>query len=256
MIIRVRTARHKLAAWKARHPPAGPQLAAVCVSRRNGELWLVDLDASADLLQRQGDLARWLTPSDRQRVLRIRDPLERMRRRVTYAALRMFIAKGAGQRHARARMIRPRGKAPRLAGVPAVFNLSHCESWALIGIARRGRIGVDLEELRTVPMTLRRRTQLSDAASVLARERPLDPGSDSDVLQAWTRLESFAKATGRGINRTLADFGIRAQQNPAWHTQGRSVADIARRQLRGYVIRDVALPASLIASVTRTLSFQ
>lgn len=214
----------------------------------------MELDASSALLARCDGHARWLTPSDHVRLKRIRDRDERTRRATTYVALRMIVAAYVGKRHARAWMLRPRGKAPRLAGVPAVFNLSHCENWALIGIARRGRIGVDLELLRALPMAPKHRAQIVSAACIISGERLLQAAPHADVIQGWTRLESFAKATGRGINRTLADFGIRKQQNPRWHTPGASIEEKARRQLPGYVVRDLRLPAGAIAAVTRTLS--
>ena len=218
-----------------------------------GELWLLDMDKAAAVLRREGGAARWLTRSDHLRLKRIRDPVEKARRAATYVALRLVIAMRAGRRHARARMLRLPGRAPRLLGVPAVFNLSHSEHLALIGIARRGRIGVDMEALRTVPMSPRNRGRIVAAANELSRARRLRPEPDGDVLQGWTRLEAFAKATGRGINRTLADFGIRAQQNPRWHTAGGSIPEKARRQLPGYWVHDVALPGA-IAAVARTLS--
>jgi 4'-phosphopantetheinyl transferase len=218
-----------------------------------GELWLLDMDRAAAALRLLGGAERWLTRSDHLRLKRIRDHAEKARRAATYVALRLVIGTLAGRRHTRARMLRLPGRAPRLLGVPAVFNLSHSEHLALIGVARRGRIGVDMEAVRTVPMSPRNRGRIVSAANELSRGRVLAPEADGDVLQAWTRLESFSKATGRGINRTLADFGIRAQQNPRWHTQGGSIPDKARRQLPGYTVLDVALPGA-IAAVARTLS--
>lgn len=217
------------------------------------ELWLLDMDAAAEVLRRQGGATPWLTRSDHLRLKRIRDRTEKARRAATYVALRLIIARLAGRRHARARMVRLPGRAPRLLGVPAVFNLSHSEHLALIGVARRGRIGVDMEAARTVPMSPRNRGRIVAAANELSRARILLPEPDRDVLQGWTRLEAFSKATGRGINRTLADFGIRAQQNPRWHTQGGSIPEKALRQLPGFVLHDVALPGA-IAAVARTLA--
>jgi phosphopantetheinyl transferase len=217
------------------------------------DLWLLDMDKAAAVLGLTGGVVRWLTRSDHLRLKRIRDHQEKARRAATYVALRLVIATLAGKRHARARMLRLPGRAPRLLGVPAVFNLSHSEHLALIGVARRGRIGVDMEALRTVPMSPRNRTRIVEAANAISRARTLEAAPDSDVLQGWTRLESFSKATGRGINRTLADFGIRAQQNPRWHTQGGSIPEKAQRQLPGFKVHDVALPGA-IAAVARTLS--
>lgn len=216
-------------------------------------LWLLDMDAAARVLRRSGVRDRWLTRSDHLRLKFVRDPGEKARRAATYVALRLVIAAMLGRRHAMARMLRLRGRAPRLLGVPAVFNLSHSEHLALIGVARRGRIGVDMEALRTVPMSPRNRARIVEAANAVSRARQLAPEPDDDVLQGWTRLEAFSKATGRGINRTLADFGIRAQQNPRWHTPGGSIPEKAQRQLPGYKIHDVRLPGA-IAAVARSLA--
>lgn len=255
MAVRDRQPRHILASWASRAPRAGLSvLHAIRVAAGDCDAWLVELDASSVGLARCNGHARWLTPSDHVRLKRIRDRDERTRRATTYVALRMIVATYVGMRHAKARMLRPRGKAPRLAGVPAIFNLSHCENWALIGLARRGRIGVDLELLRVLPMAAKHRAQIVSAADVISAERPLHAEPDADVIQGWTRLEAFSKATGRGINRTLADFGIRKQQNPRWHTPGASIEEKAQRQLPGYVVRDLRLPAGTIAAVTRTLS--
>lgn len=217
------------------------------------ELWLLDMDVAAAVLRRQGGAARWLTRSDHLRLKRIRDHTEKARRAATYVALRLVIGTRAGKRHMRARMLRLPGRAPRLLGVPAAFNLSHSEHLALIGVVRRGRVGVDMEALRTVPMSPRNRGRIVAAANEISLGRDLRPEPDAHVLQGWTRLEAFSKATGRGINRTLADFGIRAQQNPRWHTPGGSIPEKAQRQLPGYTVHDVTLPGA-IAAVARTLS--
>lgn len=217
------------------------------------DLWLLDMDRAARALRRHAGGARWLTRSDHLRLKRIRDRTEKAHRAATYVALRLIVATLAGPRHARARMLRRLGRAPRLLGAPVVFNLSHSSHLALIGLARRGRLGVDMEARREVPMSTRNRGRIVDAANAISRARMLQPEPDVDVLQAWTRLEAFSKATGRGINRTLADFGVRAQQNPRWHTQGGTVLDKALRQLPGFTILDVRLPGA-IAAVARTPS--
>jgi 4'-phosphopantetheinyl transferase len=211
------------------------------------------MDRARRVLQRSDTAAAWLTRSDHLRLARINDRAERARRAATYVALRMIIASLCGRKHARARMLRRLGRAPRLLGAPAVFNLSHSEHLALIGVARRGRIGVDMEVMRTVPMSARNRARIVETSGVISQGAALSADADRDVLQAWTRIESFSKATGRGINRTLADFGIRAQQNPRWHTPGGSVAEKARRQLPDFAVRDLRLPADAIAAVTRSL---
>lgn len=195
---------------------------------------------------------KWLTRSDHRRLTLIRDKQERAQRAATYIALRLIVATLAGAQAALRPMLRRRGRAPYLLGSPVVFNLSHSEGKALIGVARRGRIGVDMEVMRSVPMSERNRARIVEASREISSGRVLSYQSDRDVLQGWTRLESFSKATGRGINRTLADFGIRAQQNPRWHTQGATIAEKATRQLPGFCVRDLAPRSHLIAAVARS----
>ncbi len=214
-------------------------------------IYLIDLQKAARFVRATGLASAWITPSDRRRLKRIRDTADRMQRQAAYIVLRMLVARALGPRHAKAAMLRPLGGAPRLAGVPINFNLSHSGRHALIALARRGRIGVDLEEWRAVPMSMKHRTSIVEAASTIGNDGPLEAARDLDLLQAWTRLESFSKATGRGINRTLADFGIRKQGNPRLHTPGDSVAERARRQIPNHKVHDLRLPLGLKGAVTR-----
>lgn len=211
------------------------------------------MEASAAAVRRHGPglAARWLTRSDHRRLKRIRDREERSRRAATYIALRILVAELLGRRHARAAMVRPLGGKPRLAGVPISFNLSHSGSFALIGLARRGRVGVDMEEARTLPMAPKHRSRIVEAGRVIGSDRDLTPERDVDVIQAWTRLEAFSKATGRGINRTLADFDIRKQGNARLHTPGATIEERAHRQIPRFVTRDLHLPLGITASVVR-----
>lgn len=231
--------------------------AKVLVARRiptsAATLWLIDMQATAAAIRQRGNVlgARWLTRSDHRRLRRIPDPADRANRATTYIALRILVAALLGKRYARAAMVRPLGGKPRLSGVPIAFNLSHSGPFGLVGISRRGRVGVDIEDARSLPMTPRNRARLVEAADALARQGALLPERDADVLQAWTRLEAFSKATGRGINRTLADFGIRKQAHARLHTPGATIKERAERQITRYQSRDLALPLGIRASVTR-----
>ena len=67
------------------------------------------------------------------------------------------------------------------------------------------------------------------------------------VLQAWCRLEAFAKAHGSGIGRTLADLGLRsgAPRTPA------DIEAAARCSVRdaGLIVRDLPIAVGLYAAV-------
>lgn len=165
---------------------------------RSPELWLVDLAAGAPLLT---DFARdhGLIPAATASAGAPRDTAR--------AALRILLAGHIGVAAARRPFdISPRGK-PSLRGDirPRIeFSLAHCETVALIAMSSDGAIGVDLEAPRSVRIASQRRASLIAAATVLCPDTPLPDGpGDAGFLQAWTRLEALAKATGEGIGALL-----------------------------------------------------
>lgn len=215
----------------------GPALREI-ISRAPGcRIWLVDLDAA------RRRAAGPLPVGDLARLVRIRDPRERKRRRAAYAALRHLVARFAGRPAGSVAILRRGRGAPRLAGAPLVFSLSHSGGFALVALARRGSLGVDLEPARPIEMPAARRAQVAAAASALG-PRSLDAASDEDLLQAWTRLEALAKATGDGIGATLMRLGVRAQ--PASQCTPR-----AEGWVPAIPIHDLRLPHGLKGALAR-----
>jgi phosphopantetheinyl transferase len=92
-----------------------------------------------------------------------------------------------------------RGK-PELVGEELVFNLSHAGGLALIGVAERGAVGVDLEQVRS----LRRLDLLAEGALSGAEGEALRRAGDEEeqtrwFLRRWTAKEAVAKAFGLGL---------------------------------------------------------
>ena len=96
----------------------------------------------------------------------------------------------------------PRGKpllAAKFAGKGLLFNLSHSQDLALLGVSYQNQIGVDLEYIRT----------MSDLAGLAkrffsAREyeylRLLSPAQQQQIFfRYWTCKEAYLKATGDGL---------------------------------------------------------
>lgn len=161
-------------------------------------LWLVDLAAGTSLFE---EIARehGLIASEAAVPITVRD--------TAHAALRIVLAGYAGLKAARQPFaISPGGK-PSLASVsnpPIEFSLAHCDTTAIIAISRDGPVGVDLEAPRSVRIADHRRATLIAAATSLRPETPLPEGpGEARFLQAWTRLEALAKATGEGIGTLL-----------------------------------------------------
>jgi len=164
------------------------------------DVWLIELDTGDrafedmardhNLIDTPGDAASDTTP-----------------RRTAHAALRLVLAGYVGMEAARQPFdVAPGGKPslPGAIGSDLAFSLAHCTGAALVAVSRDGPVGVDIETSRRVRIADHRRGGLIAAAAALSPEWPL-PGDahEASLLQAWTRLEALAKATGEGIGAVL-----------------------------------------------------
>ena len=211
------------------------------------EIWLIDVERSAAALAQLERQAPHLTAADRSRVGVVKNPADRRQRIAVTTALRVLLERQAGPRCARLRFVAGTAGKPALADRSVHFSLSNIEGYALIGLTRAGEIGVDLERERPLRLSERRRAELTAAATGLAGKPLTGASPDARFLQAWCRLEAFAKARGAGLGRTLADLGLRSGQ-------ARTPSDIevacrhAAREAR-LTVRDVPLGRGLYAAV-------
>jgi 4'-phosphopantetheinyl transferase len=165
-------------------------------------VWLVDLAAAPDLLSRLAiENGLWDGPASATAAA----PLPRD---VAHAALRIILAGYVGVAAARRPFRIAAGGKPHLGETSdseaLAFSLSHGATAALVAISRDGPVGVDLETPRSPRIAASRRTALIAAAASLSLAIPLpDDDGDTTLLQAWTRLEALAKATGEGIGAVL-----------------------------------------------------
>jgi 4'-phosphopantetheinyl transferase len=211
------------------------------------ELWLVDLEAAQpSLAALEGETPR-LSPDDIQRAGRLQDAGEQRHRLAAYTAVRVALERLGGPAVRQLAYSREGEGKPTLAGVAPAFSLSHTGSAALIGVSRQGAIGVDVEKDRPLRIAPRRRQEIVAAASGLARRRPSQGCRDRDVLQAWSRLEAYAKARGQAVGRVLSDLGLRTGARHALPLE--AIGAVARAQAQGLTIIDLALPAGLLGAV-------
>jgi 4'-phosphopantetheinyl transferase len=212
------------------------------------ELWLVDLEVAAPALEALERRLPRLTGDDRARALHASDPRERRHRLAAYMALRVVLEGVAGPTARGQHLVRGRAGKPHLPGGDAVFSLSHIDGLALIGVAKAGTVGVDLERSRALRMSQRRRRDILAVAQGLSASPLDDPDEDHALLRAWCRLEAFAKAHGQGLSRVLEEIGLRgggARPSPAdAERAARGFAENA-----GLYVSDVRMPAGLFAAV-------
>jgi 4'-phosphopantetheinyl transferase len=214
------------------------------------ELWLVDLAAAGPALAALEQEAPRLAAEDRRRAERLAAPRERCHRLAAYTALRIVLERAQGPDVRGAVFERsPAGK-PRLATGDADFSLSHTAGLALIGVARPGTIGVDLERERKLAMSDRRREEVGAAAAGLCAEEPGEgPVDDKALLLAWCRLEAFAKARGQGLAVVLGDLGLRKSSGRALPPAAIAVAAQRLAREAGLRVADAALPRGLYGAI-------
>jgi phosphopantetheinyl transferase len=214
------------------------------------ELWLVDLkEAAAGLAELEAETPR-LSAGDRRRALRLPDRGEQRLRLTAYCALRLALERLAGACVRQRAYSFGRAGAPYLRGIGVRFSLSHTEGTALIGVTRARAIGVDVEGIRALRLSERRRRELWAVGAGFAMMAVGDAApSEHDILQAWTRIEAFAKARGCGLGRVLEDLGLRGPvkrtQEPASLTAA-AAAEAARRALR---VSDLAPGGDLVGAI-------
>jgi 4'-phosphopantetheinyl transferase len=171
------------------------------------ELWCVDLVAGAPALHAIERRTPRLSPADHARAAAFSDTRAREEWLVTHVALRLLIERAAGPQWRRAMFDRSERGKPHLGGAPLAFSLSHAPGLALIGLAPRGAIGVDIERTRPVRIGEPRRARIEDVGAALIAG-PFPSEGNARFLQAWVRLEAYAKADGCGIGRLLTRLGI------------------------------------------------
>jgi 4'-phosphopantetheinyl transferase len=165
-------------------------------------VWCVQLDVPCGSLT---TMAETLGPGERDRAERFRFESDWGRYVAAHGALRRILSAYVGLPPGQIRYTSGACGRPRLA--PDInphkldFNLSHSGELAMVAVAGDGRVGVDLEMMRDLPLE-----------HELA-ERSLSAGESSEwwhypaeartkaFLYGWTRKEACLKADGRGLRR-------------------------------------------------------
>ena len=217
------------------------------------EIWGVDLAAATAALQLIEERTPRLCPADRARAAGFSDPAVREEWLATHIALRILIEHAAGAEWRGATFARSERGKPHLDGAPLAFSLSHAPGLALIGLSPCGSIGVDVERTRRVRLVKARRARIEEAGAAL-QAAPLPDDGEARFLQAWVRLEAFAKAEGCGIGRLLTRLGIlgtsaaaRAEQQSA-----RALIEAMLVSSPSPAVRDLQLGAGVYAAAVFT----
>jgi 4'-phosphopantetheinyl transferase len=223
--------------------PGNPQHAPVELATPSAgvALWWASLAASDDELAR---LSAWLAPAEHARAARFgRESLAR-RYIIGRALLRWVLGRTLGVPPAAVPIVRGDRGRPRLdGGIAFDFNISHTEGVALMGIARNGRIGVDVEHGARIV----RADGLAHKFLTPAEQATLAPLDESErrgrFLRYWTCKEAMSKATGDGLSAPFRELDV-ALGDRIELVQGPAPYEPSRWQLHA-----VEAPAGFIATV-------
>lgn len=183
-----------------------PQLELPELGTEETHLWSADLRAPPDQISYLGGL---LASDEQRRAARYHFDRHRRRFIVGQGVLRVLLSRYSSQPPNRLRFeYGPRGK-PSLVDNPDLhFNVSHSHERAVVAVARKGRLGVDIERLRELADAddiARRFFSRLEAANYLSV-----PGEQRQraFFNCWTRKEAFVKALGEGLFLSLDRFDV------------------------------------------------
>jgi 4'-phosphopantetheinyl transferase len=188
-------------------PAAFPTLRAGAV-----HVWLADL---GKLLPHRERIAGALAREERERAARFRFDQHRRRFELTRGTLRALLARYTGipaDQIAFSYNVHGKPLLEPAAGRPSLhFNTSHSGDFAVFAFTNAGRVGVDIEQVRTGNerwLEIARRFFAPGEADRLEswpeHERALG------FFTCWTRKEAFVKARGDGIFAGLSSFEVTA----------------------------------------------
>jgi 4'-phosphopantetheinyl transferase len=86
------------------------------------------------------------------------------------------------------------------------FNVSHSGNWVVVALSDR-RVGIDIEEIKPAKIKIAKRFFTdSEYSDLVSREKSDQPGY---FFELWTCKESYLKALGKGLTKSLGSFSVR-----------------------------------------------
>jgi 4'-phosphopantetheinyl transferase len=210
-----------------------PLVCEVLLPRPNEvHVWQVPLDLPA---ARSRVLWDFLSADERSRAARFRFDVDREHFVVARGTLRMLLGRYLACDPASLRFWYGANGKPALAderdSLPLHFNLSHAGGVGVVGFAVGRRLGIDIEQVRSIPEAdaiARRVFSPRERASLAAlpREERLIA-----FFQCWTLKEALAKATGNGLSMPLEQLDVWAERPLRVVTEGSTRESWTLREL-------------------------
>ncbi|MFB6437024.1 4'-phosphopantetheinyl transferase family protein [Streptomyces sp. NPDC056411] len=156
-------------------------------------VWRIPLSAPPDVV---AGLAALLGPEERQRGRRAL-PDDRRRFLIAHGATRAVLGGALGLPPERLRYTHGRWGKPALADHPQLcFNLSHSAELALLAVAARRAVGIDVERVRPADRSHSAGRWFPAAEADFVRAAAGPERSAARYARLWTRKEAWVKAAG------------------------------------------------------------
>lgn len=169
------------------------------------QLWRIRLDAPEEIHAR---LVTLLSQDERERAGRFYFPHLRTRFTAGRAALRVLLGAQLGSDPSALQFAYTQHDKPYLPGSRLRFNVSHADGLALIAIAIRREVGVDLEHVRPRIDEDQIAHRFFSAAEVADYLAVPEAQRQQAFYNCWTRKEAYIKAIGEGLSFPLDQFRV------------------------------------------------
>lgn len=229
-----------------RRPNLATTIIRVGASYSSLDVRYVNLDVSADALS---CFRHWLSDDEVAKAERFHSDLDRARYIVGRATLRHVLAERLGCSPAAIRFSYGGNGKPMLEGNwgHVQFNLAHSGGDAVIALAGRAAIGVDIELVRPIAdVELLARLVFSDAER---RELELAADPVSAFLNGWTRKEAYVKALGLGLTAPLTEITVSLSGRAALFSAG-----LRDQSVSNWRLLNVPHPRAVVALALGPLS--
>ncbi|MCG5234565.1 4'-phosphopantetheinyl transferase family protein [Xanthobacter oligotrophicus] len=162
------------------------------------------------VLARVAELAAWpgfgfaLPEAEEARIARLLKAEDRAVRRAAWQLARLLLGAALGCAPAAVPVTRALNGRPQLDGAGAAqldldFNLAHCSGAVAVGVARGGRIGVDVEDPRPLDVWTDIARDMFDPADHASWRAVPKEARAAAALAVWCGKEAVLKATGEGL---------------------------------------------------------
>ncbi len=169
----------------------------------NVQVWAAWLDVKSEEMS---GLWPSLSPDEQERAGRFALDLDRVRFVAARGLLRTILGTCLGTEPHRIEFAYSAKGRPSLGGEftrsGLQFNLAHSGGLGVFAVARRGAVGVDVEQVRAVPELEGLIERFFSARECAEIRRLCGEAQIMAFFRIWTRKEAWLKATGEGITGT------------------------------------------------------